>query len=261
MFMGLTARMEGEEMDITIDGFSAGDRTRIDLPDTQQDLIKTIHALGKPVVVVLLNGSALAVNWENKNIPAILEAWYPGQAAGQAIADVLFGDYNPGGRLPVTFYKSTKDLPSFKEYNLVGQTYRYFRGEPLYPFGHGLSYTTFEYSDLKIDDAQKAGEPVKLSISLKNAGQIKGDEVVQVYVRNLNASVKAPLLSLAEFKRVSLAPAEVRQLDFTLAPGSFLRMNDDGEPLMEPGRYEIAIGGSLPDGKRQQGLKAMVNLQ
>ncbi|HEY5916014.1 MAG TPA: glycoside hydrolase family 3 C-terminal domain-containing protein [Chryseolinea sp.] len=261
MFMGLTARMEGEEMDITIDGFSAGDRTRIDLPDTQQDLIKSIHALGKPVVVVLLNGSALAVNWESKNVPAILEAWYPGQAAGQAIADVIFGDYNPGGRLPVTFYKSTKDLPSFKEYNLVGQTYRYFKGEPLYPFGHGLSYTTFEYSDLKINDTQKAGDSVKVSVSLKNTGQMKGDEVVQVYVRNLNAPAKAPLLSLAEFKRISLAPAEVKQIDFTLAPGSFLMMNDDGESLKAPGRYEIAIGGAQPGGKHQQGLKSIIELQ
>src|SRR6188768_1255405 len=155
MCMGITPRMEGEEMDVKIEGFNGGDRTRLDLPELQQQLIKEVQALGKPVILVLLNGSALAINWENKNVNAIIEAWYPGQAAGQAIADVLFGDYNPGGRLPITFYKSTKDLPSFKEYNLVGQTYRYFRGEPLYPFGHGLSYTTFEYSDLKIDDAQK----------------------------------------------------------------------------------------------------------
>jgi beta-glucosidase len=261
MFMGLTARMEGEEMDITIDGFTAGDRTRIDLPDTQQELIKAIHALGKPVVVVLLNGSALAVNWESKNIPAILEAWYPGQAAGQAIADVLFGDYNPGGRLPVTFYKSTNDLPSFKEYNLVGQTYRYFKGEPLYPFGHGLSYTTFEYSDLKLNETQKTGDSVKLSFALKNSGQLKGDEVVQVYVRRINASAKAPLLSLVEFKRVTLAPGEIKQFAFSLAPGSFSNIGKDGKSLIEAGRYEIAVGGGQPDAKQQKGLSSVLSLQ
>jgi beta-glucosidase len=146
--MGITPRMEGEEMDVLIDGFRGGDRTRIDLPDVQQQLIKEIYALGKPVVLVLLNGSALAVNWENEKIPAIVEAWYPGQAAGQAIADVLFGDYNPAGRLPVTFYKSVADLPPFDEYKISNQTYRYYTGTPLYPFGYGLSYTTFQYADL-----------------------------------------------------------------------------------------------------------------
>jgi beta-glucosidase len=260
MFMGLTARMEGEEMDITIDGFSAGDRTRIDLPDTQQDLIKTIHALGKPVVVVLLNGSALAVNWENKNIPAILEAWYPGQAAGQAIADVLFGDYNPGGRLPVTFYKSTKDLPSFKEYNLVGQTYRYFKGEPLYPFGHGLSYTTFEYSDLKINNAQKAGDPVELSFSLKNTGQMKGDEVVQVYVRNTNIVSNSPTRSLVEFVRVTLGADESGLIQIKLSPDAFSSIDDEGKKVILPGKYQVVVGGGQPGNKGVHTLSATVTL-
>ncbi|HEV8284150.1 MAG TPA: glycoside hydrolase family 3 C-terminal domain-containing protein, partial [Chitinophagaceae bacterium] len=147
MCMGLTARLEGEEMDVKIDGFIGGDRTTLDLPKVQEELIKEIYALGKPVVLVLLNGSALSINWENKNIPAILETWYPGQAAGQAIADVIFGDYNPAGRLPVTFYKSVSDLPSFEDYNMNGRTYRYFTGKVLYPFGYGLSYTNFSYDN------------------------------------------------------------------------------------------------------------------
>jgi len=260
MFMGLTARMEGEEMDIKIDGFSAGDRTRIDLPDTQQDLIKTIHALGKPVVVVLLNGSALAVNWEQKNIPAILEAWYPGQAAGQAIADVLFGDYNPGGRLPVTFYKSTKDLPSFKEYNMVGQTYRYFKGEPLYPFGYGLSYTTFEYSRLQITETVKAGDSVKLSVSLKNSGNLNGDEVVQVYLKRVDTRINEPILSLAEFRRVTLAAGETKLISFTLAPDSFSKIGDDGTKALLPGQFEVVIGGGQP-GRKGSELKSILSIQ
>src|SRR5690606_34224977 len=204
MFMGLTARMEGEEMDIAIEGFRGGDRTRVDLPQTQQDLIRSIQALGKPVVLVLLNGSALAVNWADKNVPAILEAWYPGQAAGDAIADVLAGDYNPAGRLPVTFYRSEKDLPPFEEYQVSTQTYRYFPGEVLYPFGYGLSYTTFSYSDLELEENQQAGDSVRVSVRLKNTGSLDGDEVVQVYVSHLNAPVRVPIRSLQAFDRIHL---------------------------------------------------------
>src|SRR5688572_21644818 len=246
MCMGLTARMEGEEMDIVIDGFKAGDRTKIDLPRPQQELIKEIQALGKPVVLVLLNGSALAINWEQKNIPAILETWYPGQAAGQAIADVLFGDYNPGGKLPVTFYKSVNDLPAFKDYNLTKQTYRFFKGEPLFPFGYGLSYTTFAYENLKIEENQKRGEPVKVSISVKNTGKIKGDEVVQAYVSHVNAGGRVPLRSLAQFQRVTLEPGESKQIDFTLAPESFLSVNEKGEKNLVAAQFEIAVGGVQP---------------
>lgn len=246
MCMGLTARMEGEEMDIVIDGFQAGDRTKIDLPRPQQQLIKEIYALGKPVIVVLLNGSALAINWEQKNIPAILEAWYPGQAAGQAIADVLFGDYNPGGKLPVTFYKSTNDLPSFKEYNISGQTYRYFKGESLYPFGYGLSYTSFAYEDLKIEDSPKVGDEVKLSVNVKNIGTLRGDEVVQVYVSHLNALVKVPVRALVEFQRINLAPNESRRIEFRIRPDAFSFFNEKGEKVILPGQFEIAVGGGQP---------------
>ena len=196
MCMGLTPRMEGEEMDVQIEGFRGGDRTKIDLPGVQEQLIKDIKALGKPVVLVLLNGSALAINWADGNIPAIVETWYPGQAAGQAIADVLFGDYNPGGRLPVTFYKSEKDLPAFTDYNITTQTYRYFRGEPLYPFGYGLSYTSFAYENLKINNEYKAGETIELSVDVKNTGSMGGDEVVQVYVSAKKCKRKSALTCL-----------------------------------------------------------------
>ena len=152
MFLGLTARLEGEEMSVQVDGFRGGDRTRIDLPAAQQRLLERIVAVGKPTVLVLLNGSAVAVNWAQDRVPAILEAWYPGQAGGSAIADVLFGDYNPAGRLPVTFYRDVADIPPFDDYRMAGRTYRFFKGTPLYPFGHGLSYTTFAYKDLTHDE-------------------------------------------------------------------------------------------------------------
>jgi beta-glucosidase len=265
MCMGLTARMEGEEMDIVIDGFNAGDRTKIDLPKPQQQLIKEIAALGKPVVLVLLNGSALAINWEQKNIPAILETWYPGQAAGQAIADVLFGDYNPGGKLPVTFYKSEKDLPPFKEYNLTKQTYRYFNGEPLYPFGYGLSYTTFGYENLKVEETYKAGDPVKLSVTVKNTGAVPGDEVVQAYVTHMKAPIKMPIRSLAQFQRITLAPGESKQVDLTITSDAFSIVNMKGERSVVPGEFEIAVGGGQPDVKVGTtvvpGLKTKITLQ
>ena len=247
MCMGITPRMEGEEMDVQIDGFRGGDRTKLDLPAIQEQLIKDIKALGKPVVLVLLNGSALAVNWENANIPAIVEAWYPGQAAGTAIADVLFGDYNPGGRLPVTFYKSVNDLPSFEDYVLTKQTYRYFNGDPLYPFGYGLSYTTFEYNNSRINKQYKAGEDVKISVDVKNTGNMAGDEVVQVYVAAKNANGHVPIRSLRAFKRVHINAGETKTVDLVIKADAFSVINDNGERKPAPGSYEIAVGGGQPD--------------
>lgn len=249
MCMGLTARLEGEEMNIKLDGFDRGDRTRLDLPDVQQELIKEIYGLGKPVVLVLLNGSALAVNWADENIPAIIEAWYPGQAGGTAIADVLFGDYNPGGRLPVTFYKSVDDLPSFEDYNLTTQTYRYFKGEPLYPFGYGLSYTSFSYDNLKINDNYMAGDTVILSVDVRNTGKIAGDEVVQVYISDLNAPVRVPIRSLKGFKRIHLKPGEVQTVDFAISPDAFSIINDYNERVILPGKFELYVGGGQPESK------------
>jgi beta-glucosidase len=236
MCMGITPRMEGEEMDVKIDGFLGGDRTRLDLPLVQQQLIKEVHALGKPVILVLLNGSALAINWESKNIPAIIEAWYPGQAAGQAIADVIFGDYNPGGKLPVTFYKSEKDLPPFDQYKLTSQTYRFFKGEPLYPFGFGLSYATFQYDNLNIPADVKAGESIKVSVNVKNTGKFDGDEVVQLYATKPGSN--KVVRELKAFKRVHLKQGEQTLVEFVLAADTF----KDGQ-----GKIDIAVGGGQPD--------------
>ncbi|MES1216232.1 MAG: glycoside hydrolase family 3 C-terminal domain-containing protein [Bacteroidota bacterium] len=250
MCMGLTARMEGEEMDIQIDGFRGGDRTKIGLPYVQEQLLKEIQALGKPVVLVLLNGSALAINWENENIPAIVEAWYPGQAAGQAIADVLFGDYNPGGRLPVTFYKSEKDLPAFTDYNITTQTYRYFKGEPLYPFGYGLSYANFEYSNFKTAPAYNAGDSVQVTVDVKNSGSLAGDEVVQVYVTSKDAGkTRVPLRSLKAFKRIHLGAGETKTVSLNLSPDAFSYIDDQNKKAILKGKYEITAGGGQPDMK------------
>ena len=255
--MGLSARLEGEEMDIDIKGFDHGDRTNLDLPDVQEDLIRKISALGKPVILVLLNGGALAVNWEEKNIPAIVEAWYPGQAAGTAIADVLFGDYNPGGRLPVTFYKSVKDLPSFEQYNMTNQTYRYFKGEPLYPFGYGLSYTTFKYDKLKLNDTYKIGDSVRVSVEVKNTGKVAGDEVVQVYISDLDAPVPAPIRALKGFRRIHLEPGEIKTMEFTISPEAFSIINESNERIIVPGKFELSVGGGQPGSK---GTKDGINL-
>jgi len=260
MCMGLTARMEGEEMDVVIDGFRGGDRTKLDLPKVQLDLIKSIHALGKPVVLILLNGSALAINWEKENIPAIIEAWYPGQAAGQAIADVLFGDYNPGGKLPVTFYKSENDLPAFDDYNLTKQTYRYFKGKPLYPFGYGLSYTTFVYENLKSGEKIQAGDSVKISVDVKNSGKVAGDEVVQLYVSNKSASVPVPISSLKGFRRIHLQPGEVRSIEFVIPADAFSVIDDQNKRVVLPGEFELFVGGGQPS-SAATGLRASLFLQ
>jgi beta-glucosidase len=260
MCMGLTARMEGEEMDILIDGFRGGDRTKIDLPQTQQDLIREIRALGKPVVLVLLNGSALAVNWEDKNIPAIVEAWYPGQGGGEAIADVLFGDYNPGGRLPVTFYRSVNDLPAFEDYRITKQTYRYFKGDPLYAFGHGLSYTTFAYDDLKVQPENKIGDSVKIAVKVRNTGKMAGDEVVQVYVSNKNAESQGPIRSLKAFQRVHLRADEEQTVQFSLPPDTFAVFNDKNERETLPGEFELSVGGGQPLNKRSNVVLTKITL-
>jgi beta-glucosidase len=246
MCLGITPRLEGEEMRVSIDGFSGGDRTRIDLPDVQEELIKEIYALGKPVILVLLNGSALAVNWENDNIPAIIETWYGGQAAGSALADVIFGDYNPGGRLPVTFYKSINDLPDFSDYKMNNRTYRYFKGEPLYPFGYGLSYTTFKYSKLNVPKTFITGDTSLVSVNVKNNGKLAGDEVVQLYLSNLSSSVPVPIRALKGFKRIHLNPGESKTVTFKIVPEAFSVINEQNKRVIEPGIFEIAVGGCQP---------------
>jgi len=246
MVMGISPTIEGEEMDVQLDGFRGGDRTDIALPKPQQDLVKEIHALGKPVVLVLIGGSALAVNWENENVPAILEAWYPGQFGGGAIADVLFGDYNPGGRLPVTFYRSVNDLPPFDDYKMDGRTYRYFKGQQLYPFGYGLSYTNFSYSNLKFAKKLTAGNQLQVSVDVENTGAVRGDEVVQLYITDSAASVPVPTRSLAGVTRINLKPGEKRTVSFTLTPRQMSLVLDNGNRVIEPGDFKISVGGKQP---------------
>jgi beta-glucosidase len=246
MVMGLSPRIEGEEMPVSIPGFSGGDRTEIGLPGPQEKLIRDVAALGKPLVLVLLNGSALAVNWAAQNVPAIVEAWYPGQAAGRALADVLFGDHNPAGRLPVTFYRSVEQLPPFKEYAMKERTYRYFTGEPLFPFGHGLSYTTFEYSDLQIPGQVQSGDEVAVEVRLKNSGEMAGEEVVQLYLTDLEASGTVPIRSLKGFRRVHLEPGEEKVVTFTLHPRQLSLIDNEQQRVLEPGSFQVSVGGKQP---------------
>jgi beta-glucosidase len=246
MVMGLSPRLEGEEMRVEVPGFAGGDRVDIGLPAPQQELIESIVATGVPAVLVLLNGSAVAVNWAAEHVPAILEAWYPGQAAGTAIADVLFGDYNPAGRLPVTFYKSIDQLPPFTDYNMAGKTYRYFAGEPLFPFGHGLSYTTFRYTDLELPARIRSGKAVEMSVRVENVGDRAGEEVVQLYVTDLEASVPVPIRALQGFRRVHLEPGEAKTVSFTLAPRQISLIDGDGRRVIEPGTFEVSVGGKQP---------------
>lgn len=247
MCMGLTARLEGEEMDIHIDGFRGGDRTRLDLPDIQQDLIRRVVATGKPVVLVLLSGSAIAIPWAANNVPAIVEAWYPGQAAGTAIADVLFGDYNPAGRLPVTVYRSVDDLPSFEEYAMSSRTYRYFTGTPLYPFGFGLSYSTFAYADLNVAARMHAGDSLDVSVRVRNTGDREGEEVVQVYLARENAPVPVPRRALNAFRRVRLLPGEEQTVRFHLSPDAFSLIDAGNNRSIPPGIFRVSVGGGQPD--------------
>ena len=222
LVMGLSPRLEGEEMRVQVEGFSGGDRVQIGLPRVQEELMQRVAALGKPTVLVLLNGSAVAVNWAKDHIPAIVEAWYPGQAGGTAIADVLFGDYNPGGRLPVTFYKSVDQLPPFTDYSMKGRTYRFFKGEPLFPFGYGLSYSTFAYRNLR-------AQQTNVSVEVENTSAIAGEEVVQLYVKRDGAGPDDPIRSLAGFQRIALQPRERKTVRFRL-------MNQP------PGTLRISVG-------------------
>jgi beta-glucosidase len=255
MVMGLSAELEGEEMPVHIEGFAGGDRTDIKLPRPQEELLRDVLAWGKPVVLVLMNGSALGIAWAQEHIPAIVEAWYPGEEGGTAIADVLFGDYNPGGRLPVTFYQSVDDLPPFDDYRMEGHTYRYFRGKPLYPFGYGLSYTTFAYHNLQVGAPSiAAGEQLTVSVEVENTGQRAGDEVVQLYLSDLKASAPVPIRQLQGFRRIHLAPGERQAVRFTLSPRQFALVDAQGRYLVEPGEFTISVGGRQPMGLADTGV-------
>jgi beta-glucosidase len=247
---GLTGDVEGELMLVSYPGFSGGDRVDISLPATQDKLLRALHATGKPVVLVLTTGSPIAVEWAKRNLPAILVAWYPGQQGGNAVADVLFGATNPSGRLPVTFYMSVDDLPPFADYSMKGRTYRYFEGEPLYPFGHGLSYTRFEYSDLRLEPTGVgADQTVEVSLSVTNTGRRAGHEVVQLYARALDSKVPMPLKQLSGFERVWLEAGEQRRVLFRLTPADSVSHYDVASKrfTVEPGEYEVEAGASSRD--------------
>jgi beta-glucosidase len=246
MALGLAPSVEGEEMDVKLEGFRGGDRIELNLPKVQEDLLRAVHATGKPVVLLLFSGGGISVNWADANVPAIVQAWYPGEEGGAGIADVLFGDYNPSGKLPVTFYKSASQLPPFADYRMQGKTYRYFKGDPLYPFGHGLSYTKFEYGKLRVKRSVKSGERVEVSAEVRNTGAVAGDEVVQLYLTDVAASAPVPLRSLRGVRRVSLRPGERRRVTFTLAPRDLSLIDDDGRRILEPGEFNVTLGGKQP---------------
>jgi beta-glucosidase len=246
---GITANLEGEEMPLEIDGFSHGDRTHINLPSVQEDLLKELHKTGKPIIYVNFSGSAIALNWESQNLPAIVQAFYPGEAAGTALTRLLFGDFNPSGRLPVTFYKSVQDLPDFKDYTMLGRTYRYFKGEPLYGFGFGLSYTTFIYKNLQVPESLTTGNEVKVAVEITNTGKMDGEEVVQVYVTDKEATAPLPLRSLAGFKNVFLKAGETKKVEIIIKPDQFSLIDNAYNRVIEPGRFIISVGGKQPGAK------------
>lgn len=262
--MGLSPMLEGEEMKVRVKGFNGGDRDDIQLPETQTELIRAIQQLGKPTVLVLLNGSALAFNWEAENIPAILEAWYPGQAGGQAIADVIFGDYNPAGRLPLTFYKNIQQIPAFDEYDMMGKTYRYFEGVPLYPFGYGLSYTTFQYAFKNVPDELKIGDNLNISVDVTNTGAMDGDEVVQLYISLPDSKLKKPIRALQGFNRIHLKKGETKTVEFLLQPSQLAGRNNENVAVVESGKILLSVGGAQPDDKsvnENKVLQKFVNLK
>jgi beta-glucosidase len=241
---GLSARVEGEEMKVEAAGFDGGDRTSLDLPAPQQKLLERLHATKKPVVLVLMNGSALAVNWAGKNIPAIVEAWYPGGEGGHAVAGLIAGDYSPAGRLPVTFYKSAEQLPPFGDYRMDGRTYRYFKGDVLYPFGHGLSYTTFKYAAPTLSARSiKAGEALDATVKVTNSGRRDSDEVVQLYVAKPNDTAKP---TLAGFTRVNLKAGETRAVTLKVDARALSLVGAKGVRKVEPGAYTLHLGGGQP---------------
>jgi beta-glucosidase len=244
-FVGLSPALEGEEMPVHLEGFSGGDRTSINLPATQEDLLKAVAATGKPLIVVLQNGSALAVNWSAQHANAILEAWYPGEEGGTAIAETLAGENNPAGRLPLTFYASTDQLPPFEDYSMAHRTYRYFSGKPLYAFGYGLSYTTFAYSNLKLPHEVKAGEPIQVEAEVKNTGSIAGDEIVELYLTQPKG-FETPQRELAAFKRIHLEAGASAHVGLTLDPRSIAQVDEKGNRVILPGAYTVSIGGAQP---------------
>jgi beta-glucosidase len=245
--VGITSQLEGEEMPVSEPGFLGGDRTSMELPQAEEDLVEAVASTGKPVAVVLMNGSALSVNWINEHANAVLEAWYPGEEGGAAVAETLSGKNNPAGRLPITFYKNVDQLPNFEDYGMAGRTYRYFKGKPLYPFGYGLSYTTFKYSDLNVaEPTVQAGQPVSADVTVTNTGSRAGDEAVQLYLKFPDVK-GAPAIALRGFQRIHLEAGASQKVHFDLKDRDFVMVTEAGDPIIAQGDYSISIGGGQPD--------------
>lgn len=264
---GISPTLEGEQGDAGgngIEGFYGGDRTTIALPKVQTQAMQQLKKMGKPMVFVCMSGSAVAYSWEAENIPAVIQAWYGGQATGTALADILFGRYNPSGRLPITFYRSDADLPSFEDYSMAGRTYRYFDGEPLYPFGYGMSYTTFRYKNLNVPVEAQTGDSVKVSVEVSNVGKMVGEEVVQLYLSHRGIAAEAPSCALKKFEKVLLKPGERRVVTFVLSPREMAYVDKAGDIREDAGTIEVVAGGVCPSASQRftKGLlKASLKLQ
>jgi beta-glucosidase len=244
--VGITSDLEGEEMEVAVPGFAGGDRTSLDLPKEEEDLLKAVKATGKPLVVVLMNGSALSINWASENANAILDAWYSGEEGGTAIAESLAGVNNPAGRLPVTFYKGVDQLPPFEEYSMKNRTYRYFDGQPLFPFGYGLSYSKFSYANVKLSATSlNAGESLTVDADVKNTSDREGDEVVQLYL-SLPKTPGAPIHALRGMARVNIGAGETKQVHFTLDARDLSGVNSQGDRIVAAGAYRVYVGGGQP---------------
>jgi beta-glucosidase len=246
---GISPRLEGEEMEVKVEGFMGGDRTSILLPALQTDLLKALKATGKPVVLVLMNGSAIACPWEAANLNAIVDAWYGGEFAGKAIADVLFGDYNPSGHLPVTIYAADSDLPDIEDYNMTNRTYKYFKGKPLYPFGFGLSYTSYAYTWATQPKAKyKAKETITCAVTVKNTGKTDGDAVCQLYIKYPQGGKVLPLKELRGFERKSIAQGASTTVNLSIPVEQLAKWNDDaGKPVVPSGTYTLFAGSHSED--------------
>lgn len=254
---GISADFEGEEMPLEIDGFSHGDRTHINLPKVQEDLLAELHNTGKPVVYVNFSGSAMALNWENENLPAIVQAFYPGEATGTALTRLLFGEFNPSGRLPITFYKNVNDLPTFDNYSMENRTYRYFKGVPLFPFGYGLSYTTFAYSNMEAPAVAKVGSDIEVKVNVTNTGKMEGEEVVQLYVSYNNNSIQKSIRDLKGFQRITLKSGETKTVKFSLCADDLSIVDNEGNSVQAEGNIEISLGGGQPSNELITANKAV----
>lgn len=252
MCLGLDASIEGEDGDASNE-YAAGDRMDLNLPGLQQELLETVCKTGKPVILILLAGSSLTIKWAAENIPAIVQAWYPGEEGGRAIAELLFGEFSPSGKLPVTFYESTEELPDFSDYSMKNRTYRYMKTSALYPFGYGLTYTKFEYSDIRLNTTRiKAGETLQCRVTVANAGNFPSWEVVQLYIKDIEASVPIPIWQLRGISNIFLAPGEKKEVCFHITPRMMALIDNNGRCLLEPGSFNIYIGGMQPDKRSRE---------